>query len=65
MKYFIALITLALGGGQIFVTIKALRNLKYRDKRIVPRFVYFALAYGSLFGLLLVFSGFDIIFKWI
>lgn len=59
-----ALIVLTLGCSQIFVTVRALLNLKVKSGK-TPGFIYVALGYGSLFGLLLVFSSFDIIFQWI
>lgn len=64
MRYLIALIVLTLGCGQLFVTIRGLVKLWGKDSKL-PKFIYFALLYGSAFGLLLVFSSLDIIFKWI
>ncbi|WP_119326637.1 hypothetical protein [Companilactobacillus musae] len=64
MSNLIALVILIFGCGEIYVTIKAFINMKKENKKF-PKFSRFALLYGSLFGAILIFSGFDILFKWI
>lgn len=64
MSFVIALIFFIFGCSQIFVTVRAVIKLKH-DKKIVPKFIRFSLWYSSAFGLILIFLGFDMIFKWI
>ena len=64
MTDLIALIALAFGCGQLYVTVKAFYVLK-QEKRKFPKFSIFALWLGSVFGLILVFLSFDLVFKWI
>lgn len=65
MAYFIALILFVLGCIQIFLTGKSLYKIKATPQKRIPKFIQFSIWYGSLFGLLFIFVGFDIIFKWI
>lgn len=68
MSDLIALVALIFGSGQIYLTIKSFvriqRDQQDRKKRI-PQFTKLVLVYGSFFGAILIFLGFDIIFKWI
>lgn len=61
----LALLALIFGFTQIALTIKAIRQVRHEPKRFYPRFTAFILLFGSSFGLILVFIGLDIIFKWI
>lgn len=64
MTDLIALIALAFGCGQLYVTAKAFYELRKEQKKF-PKFSIFSLWFGSIFGLVLVFLSFDMVFKWI
>lgn len=62
MPYVIAVSLFVLGCTEIFVIFKAFKKMK---KKKIPKLISFAMWYASVFGLMLIFLCFDIIFKWI
>lgn len=64
MSELIALIIVIVGCVDIYLTAKSFVRMK-KEKKIFPKISRFSLLYGSFFGVVLIFLGFDIIFKWI